>query len=125
MLNYFFKITGFLLFPNPWDWRIKLHTPYMACDTHTHTHTHTSKKTKGYTTKRRYQQTRRNKQKTLQIMNDQLDKRDNVPLVIYSLYACCISCSLSHSVYNARNNLRTGESHNSEVSVDGALSFLK
>jgi hypothetical protein len=31
------------------------------------------KKTKGYTTKWRYQQTRRNKQKTPQIINDQLD----------------------------------------------------
>jgi hypothetical protein len=39
----------------------------MACDTPL------PPKTKGYTTKRRYQQTRQDKQKTLQIMNDQLD----------------------------------------------------
>jgi hypothetical protein len=39
----------------------------MACETHLHL------KTKNYTTKRRYQQTRRDKQKTPQIMNDQLD----------------------------------------------------
>jgi hypothetical protein len=36
-------------------------------------HTHPSKKTKGYIIKQRYQQTRRDKQKTPQIMNDQLD----------------------------------------------------
>jgi hypothetical protein len=32
-----------------------------------------NKNKKGYTTKRRYQQTRRDKQKTPQIMNDQLE----------------------------------------------------
>jgi hypothetical protein len=42
----------------------------MACDTPI------PPKTKGYTTKRRYQQTRRDKQKTPQIMNDQLDNID-------------------------------------------------
>jgi hypothetical protein len=67
LLYYFFWITGFLRFPHPWDWRIKLHTPYMACETHLRP------KTKNYTTKRCYQQTRRDKQKTPQIMNDQLD----------------------------------------------------
>jgi hypothetical protein len=40
---------------------------YMACDTSL------SPPKKDYPTKRRYQQTRRDKQKTPQIMNDQLD----------------------------------------------------
>jgi hypothetical protein len=42
---------------------------------------HTRQKTNGYTTKRRYQQTRRDKQKTPEIMKDQLGKKNYILFV--------------------------------------------